>query len=278
MKVTAVVSTKGGPGKTTVGVNLGAFCADAGIRKFKDMAATAPPAVANMLNMLIAENYGFQNDLAGVTSGTVAELLATKLGLSPERAAELVVAVRLGVAAFNAAKAVAVVVGKAGGAKATGTAGEVAGTGARNPLLDDAIARGGDRQVVNQESVPTCGHNSCGMVLNTLGKEVDVGTFIQKLPPSEKGIFAQDVASLMKSEGVPASAFGYRNVADLARYTSNGTPVVVRVVDKTTSCGFPILLWWMELQLEMAFLLWLFVTRITSSISVLLVSLKEIFG
>lgn len=72
--------------------------------KFKDMAATAPPAVANMLNMLIAENYGFQNDLAGVTSGTVAELLATKLGLSPERAAELVVAVRLGVAAFNAAK------------------------------------------------------------------------------------------------------------------------------------------------------------------------------
>ncbi|MFL9673400.1 ParA family protein [Pseudomonas sp. NFACC42-2] len=32
MKVTAVVSTKAGPGKTTVGVNLGAFCADAGIR------------------------------------------------------------------------------------------------------------------------------------------------------------------------------------------------------------------------------------------------------
>jgi chromosome partitioning related protein ParA len=32
MKVAAVVSTKGGPGKTTVGVNLGAFCADAGIR------------------------------------------------------------------------------------------------------------------------------------------------------------------------------------------------------------------------------------------------------
>ncbi len=29
MKVAAVVSTKGGPGKTTVGANLGAFCADA---------------------------------------------------------------------------------------------------------------------------------------------------------------------------------------------------------------------------------------------------------
>lgn len=32
MKVVAVVSTKGGPGKTTVGANLGAFCADAGVR------------------------------------------------------------------------------------------------------------------------------------------------------------------------------------------------------------------------------------------------------
>ena len=31
MKVTAVVSTKGGPGKTAVGVNLGAFCADDGV-------------------------------------------------------------------------------------------------------------------------------------------------------------------------------------------------------------------------------------------------------
>ena len=32
MKVAAVVSTKGGPGKATVGANLGAFCADAGVR------------------------------------------------------------------------------------------------------------------------------------------------------------------------------------------------------------------------------------------------------
>ena len=32
MKVAAVISTKGGPGKTTVGANLGAFCADAGLR------------------------------------------------------------------------------------------------------------------------------------------------------------------------------------------------------------------------------------------------------
>lgn len=32
MKISAVVSTKGGVGKTTIEANLGAFCADAGLR------------------------------------------------------------------------------------------------------------------------------------------------------------------------------------------------------------------------------------------------------
>ncbi|MCV0243907.1 DUF637 domain-containing protein, partial [Pseudomonas aeruginosa] len=123
-------------------------------------------------------------------------------------------------------------------AKGTTTVGEVAGTGARNPLLDDAIPRNGDRLVVSQGAAPTCGHNSCGMVLNTLGKEVDVGVLVQKVKPSAGGIYAQDVADLMKSEGIPASAFGNRNVADLTRYTSNGTPVVVRIADKTGDSDF----------------------------------------
>ncbi|WP_372238203.1 cysteine peptidase family C39 domain-containing protein [Pseudomonas sp. R11-23-07] len=84
----------------------------------------------------------------------------------------------------------------------------------------------------------TCGHNSCGMVLDTLGKEVDIGSLIQRIAPSEGGIYARDVASLMTSEGVPASAFGSRNVADLARYTGDGTPVVVRIVDNTKGTDF----------------------------------------
>lgn len=32
MKIAAVLSTKGGPGKTTVRASLGAFCADSGLR------------------------------------------------------------------------------------------------------------------------------------------------------------------------------------------------------------------------------------------------------
>ncbi len=123
-------------------------------------------------------------------------------------------------------------------AKATTTAGELAGAPPKNPLLDDSIPRNGDRLVVNQGPVPTCGHNSCGMVLDTLGKEVDIGSLIQRIAPSEGGIYARDVASLMASEGVPASAFGSRNVADLARYTGDGTPVVVRIVDNTKGTDF----------------------------------------
>ena len=46
------------------------------------------------------------------------------------------------------------------------------------------------------------------MVLDTLGKEVDIGSLIQRIAPSEGGIYAREVASLMTSEGVPASAFG----------------------------------------------------------------------
>ncbi|WAH59582.1 filamentous hemagglutinin N-terminal domain-containing protein [Pseudomonas silvicola] len=179
------------------------------------------------LDVLLAVVPGASAAKGGVRAVLQALAEARAAGASAKSAAQ----VELG-----SAKAVAEA--RAGEASATGTAGEVAGTGARNPLLDDAIPRGGDRLVVNQGAVPTCGHNSCGMVLNTLGKEVDVGTLIRKLPPSEKGIFAQDVASLMKSEGVPASAFGNRNVADLARYTSSGTPVVVRVVDGAGNSGF----------------------------------------
>ncbi|WP_081753965.1 C39 family peptidase [Pseudomonas nitroreducens] len=128
--------------------------------------------------------------------------------------------------------------GTSGVPKGTATAGEVAGAGSRNPLLDDAIPRNGDRLVVNQGSVPTCGHNSCGMVLDTLGKEVDISVLVQKVKPSTGGIYAQDVADLMRSEGVPASAFGNRNVADLTRYTSSGTPVVVRIADRTGGSDF----------------------------------------
>lgn len=69
--------------------------------------------------------------------------------------------------------------------------------------------------------------------LDAMGKPVDVATLIQKIPPT--GIYPADVAKLMKSQGVDAIALGRRNVSDLARYTENGTPVVVRITDPGVS-------------------------------------------
>ncbi|MBR8657340.1 C39 family peptidase, partial [Achromobacter sp. Marseille-Q0513] len=107
-----------------------------------------------------------------------------------------------------------------------------------NPLLKDSIPRNTDRLLVDQGLVPTCGHNSCGMVLSTLGKDVDIGTLINRAPPTERGITSGRVVALMASEGVPASAYRMRNVDDLARYTSNGTPVIVRIVDSSGKTDF----------------------------------------
>ncbi|ULR42759.1 C39 family peptidase [Rhizobium sp. K102] len=96
------------------------------------------------------------------------------------------------------------------------------------------MTRNGNRMLLDQGQVPTCGHNSCGMVLDTLGRPVDVEALIAKIPPMEDGIFPGDVVSLFKDQGIDANVFRNRNVDDLVRYTTNGTPVIARVSDPTT--------------------------------------------
>jgi filamentous hemagglutinin len=109
------------------------------------------------------------------------------------------------------------------------------GVGApNNPLRADAIDRNGSRMLLDQGQAPTCGHNPCGMVLDTLGRPVDVESLIAELPPSKGGIFPEEVAELFKGEGVNASDYYKRNVDDLIRYTTDGTPVVVRIADPET--------------------------------------------
>jgi filamentous hemagglutinin len=113
-----------------------------------------------------------------------------------------------------------------------------AGAVAKNPLLVDSIPRNGNRLVLDQEMVPTCGHNSCGMVLDTFGKPVDVAKLIGSIPPTPRGILPKQVETLMKAEGVDAVALPSRNVDDLVRYTSDGVPVVVRIFDRTGGTDF----------------------------------------
>ncbi|GKS87095.1 hypothetical protein AVMA1855_23105 [Acidovorax sp. SUPP1855] len=106
---------------------------------------------------------------------------------------------------------------------------------AGNPLLADALPRNGDRAVYGQgEGTVTCGHNSCGMVLDTMGKPVDVGDLVAKIPPSERGIVPDVVARLIRLNGVDAVTVSNRNIDDLARLTAKGVPVIVRVQDVGT--------------------------------------------
>ena len=139
---------------------------------------------------------GLSVTAAGATAQKLADLAETAKDAS--QLAKEIQLVRAEVAA-----------GRNGANRGTGSviAADAAG-GAKNPLLADAMPRNGDRLVLNQGNVPTCGANSCGMALDTMGRPVDVATLIQRIPPSAEGIYSTDVATLMKSQGVDAIALG----------------------------------------------------------------------
>ena len=99
----------------------------------------------------------------------------------------------------------------------------------KNPLKTDAIVKETQRLLVSQGNAPTCGHNSCVMVLDTLGKKVDVNELIKQIPPSDSGIFYKDVSRLLTSNGVENLALSGRTISDIERYTNKGTPIIVRI-------------------------------------------------
>ncbi|WP_377152872.1 cysteine peptidase family C39 domain-containing protein [Roseateles sp. UC29_93] len=102
-----------------------------------------------------------------------------------------------------------------------------------NPLLADAMTRNGDRLVVNQGNIPTCGHNSCAMVGDTLGVPVDLYALVKNFPPSKDGIVIDTVASALKASDIAAQAYRRQTVQDLAEFTSDGVPVIVRIKNGT---------------------------------------------
>lgn len=109
--------------------------------------------------------------------------------------------------------------------------GNVFSPSSKNPLAKDAIPRNTDRLVLNQGQSPTCGHNSCAMVLDTLGKPVNVESLIASVRPTEKGILSKDVADMLSRNKVETIFLNGRTINDLSRYTDKGTPVIVRITD-----------------------------------------------
>ena len=64
MKITAVVSTKGGVGKTTIEANLGAFCADAGLRTLLIDLDPAQPSLSSYYQLVEEAQGGIYDLLA----------------------------------------------------------------------------------------------------------------------------------------------------------------------------------------------------------------------
>ncbi|WP_431104648.1 hemagglutinin repeat-containing protein [Roseateles noduli] len=109
---------------------------------------------------------------------------------------------------------------------------ETGGGGVVNPLQADPgkIDRLTSRGILDQgPGTVSCGHNSCGMVLDSFGNKVDPADLIQRFPPAENGINGQRIVDIFKSNGVSAVNVESRNIADLVRYTETGTPVIARI-------------------------------------------------
>ncbi|HEJ9811588.1 TPA: VENN motif pre-toxin domain-containing protein, partial [Proteus mirabilis] len=96
-----------------------------------------------------------------------------------------------------------------------------------NPL-STSIVRNGDRLVLNQGNLPTCGPNSCAMVMNTSGLNYDLGKLITDAKVTPQGARMNNLASAMRNQGLADARFISRvSVEELAVATSKGNPAIV---------------------------------------------------
>ena len=96
--------------------------------------------------------------------------------------------------------------------------GNIFSPSSKNPLAKDAISRNTDRLVLSQGNAPTCGHNSCAMVLDTLGKPVNVESLIATLKPTNEGILSRQVSNLLSKNNVENLFLNGRTINDISRY------------------------------------------------------------
>ena len=111
-----------------------------------------------------------------------------------------------------------------------GGSSELAATRSRF-VFDDTgqLERNGSRVVFNQGNAPTCAPTSCGMILDTLGRSVDLVSLVESANVGANGLKADHVADLLRGEGVDASFKTRMTVQDLADATINGTPAIAAV-------------------------------------------------
>jgi Peptidase C39 family len=91
------------------------------------------------------------------------------------------------------------------------------------------LERNGSRVVFNQGNAPTCAPTSCGMVLDTVGRPVDLGELIKSANVGPNGMAADRVADLLKAQGVDATFKTRVTVEELAQATAGGNPAIAAV-------------------------------------------------
>lgn len=88
-------------------------------------------------------------------------------------------------------------------------------------------SRNGDRLVLDQGNLPTCGPNSCTMVLHTLGKNVDITDIIKQANVTANGTTMPMLANVMRKNGANSTLYQKVSITQLAQATSNGNPAIV---------------------------------------------------
>ncbi len=100
-----------------------------------------------------------------------------------------------------------------------------------HPLKNTAIVREGTdaRPVLNQGNTPTCGPTSCKMVLDTQGNPVDLDKLVEASNVNKNGMLINRLPNILDEFGVDATFKAGQSIADIANYTKNGNPIIVRI-------------------------------------------------
>ena len=80
-----------------------------------------------------------------------------------------------------------------------------------------------------QEAINTCGPTSCGMVLDTLGRPVDLGALVQQAQVGKNGVGIDSLAKILQNEGVNARFQRGLSIDALREATAGGNPAIVAV-------------------------------------------------
>jgi filamentous hemagglutinin len=98
-----------------------------------------------------------------------------------------------------------------------------------------SLPRNGKRAVLSQKDAPSkpevaCGPTSCGMILNDLGKPVNMGALVQQANLTPAGARIDRIASILQASGVKNARWVSNiSIDKLAKATSKGQPAIVHL-------------------------------------------------